>query len=508
MHQKGSKMVTVMVRLGWLICGFVAMCEPALRANASPNCYRKTCHGIAYDSCVAVCCGNQLHVGAGLSCCGDQPFNPATASCCNTTHGHFKAQVTQGLSANVSRCCGLKAYDELNEICCGSTIVGRPAAAAECCGKEAYDVETELCCGGTIQVKNSADHLCCSDSQFNFRTECCRWNDDGSHEISSKPKNSQCDPATSGVQYQKPELQPHCTEPNTHRCGSLCYDPNKRRCCERKEIKPQWNPASGQHDAAFSVYDPDTHVCCDGHVKPGMDQFHGSPGQHCCGTEVYQPRDEICCDGHRYPKEENLHCCGIKAYNIKDPKMKCCAGTLYNVAHLRNRGDVTCCGSILRNPQEQKVCCSSKDNAVLYSGKTGFGCCGHLYFNLSLWSCCAESLSPVQRSGQQQRKMTECRLQSVNNLKETHLCREIYIGTVQSVSPNSIVFSSVLKINGTNGNVHPVPFHYVLATPNRCNTPKLILGKFYYFNDVNVVADFNHDTALQSLYFLLNKCSP
>ncbi|XP_051813745.1 galaxin [Acanthochromis polyacanthus] len=385
---------------------------------------------------------------------------------------------------------------------------------------------------------HSFSHRCCSHHQYNFMNECCYWDVNGSPGT-PKPKDSEFCPATSGIQDKKNAAQPHCTEPKTHLCGSHCYDPNKHRCCERKR-------ASGQHDAA--LYDPDTHVCCDGHVKPGMgqccgetqpgvfccnkdredgeecsdtsipynpakgticsSQFHGSPGQHCCGTEIYQPGNEICCDGHRYPKEGNVQCCGIKAYNMKDPKMKCCAGTLYNLTDPEYSRDVECCGSVLRNPQEQEVCCSSMDQAVLYSGKTGFSCCGHLYFNMSLWSCSAECLSPVQQPGQQEEKMTGCRLESVNNLNETALCGEIYIGIVQSVSPNSIVFNFVLKINGTNADVRPVPFHYVLATPSRCSTPKLILGKFYFFNDVSVFADFNHDTALQSLYFILDKCSP
>ena len=54
---------------------------------------------------------------------------------------------------------------------------------------------------------------------------------------------------------------------------------------------------------------------------------------------------------HRHAKKENTHCCGGKAYNIKDPQMKCCAGTLHNLTLLRRSGhDVQCCGSILQTP--------------------------------------------------------------------------------------------------------------------------------------------------------------
>ncbi|XP_069003425.1 uncharacterized protein [Embiotoca jacksoni] len=243
-------------------------------------------------------------------------------------------------------------------------------------------------------------------------------------------------------------------------------------------------------------------------------KFHGSPGQHCCGTDVYCPQLEICCNGHRHPKEENSHCCGVHAYNIKDPQKKCCAGTLYNVTLLGKRGGhQQCCGSILLTTQvdnilqNQAVCCSSEDQEVVYPAKTGFRCCGHLYYNSSLWSCCAWRLSPVHQLGQHpSTRDEESRLVSVNNLKETDLCKKMHIGTVESVSLYSIVFSNVLIIHGQNGTVKPLPLHYILQTPERCNFPKLIRGKAYFFDQVKVYTDFNHDLVLQSIHFIISKC--
>lgn len=99
---------------------------------------------------------------------------------------------------------------------------------------------------------------------------------------------------------------------------------------------------------------------------------------------------------------------------------------------------------------KQDVCCSCEHKEVVYTKKTGFRCCGHLYFNTSLWSCCAGKLSPVHQPGQHQSNMiegqlcnvwtqnslmyvyylsdnmcvsfSESRLLSMNNLNETHLC--------------------------------------------------------------------------------------
>lgn len=62
------------------------------------------------------------------------------------------------------------------------------------------------------------------------------------------------------------------------------------------------------------------------------------------------------CFPTRHLKSENIHCCGVKAYNIKDPQMKCCAGTLYNLTSLdEHGGDAQCCGSILQKPQVESM---------------------------------------------------------------------------------------------------------------------------------------------------------
>lgn len=41
--------------------------------------------------------------------------------------------VTHGLSEKVSACCGLTAYNTLNEICCKSTIIAKSGPKAKCC---------------------------------------------------------------------------------------------------------------------------------------------------------------------------------------------------------------------------------------------------------------------------------------------------------------------------------------------------------------------------------------
>ncbi|KAK2847264.1 hypothetical protein Q5P01_010263 [Channa striata] len=216
--------------------------------------------------------------------------------------------------------------------------------------------------------------------------------------------------------------------------------------------------------------------------------FYGLPGQHCCGGEIFRPDDEICCNGHRHPKGKNVYCCGVNAYNIEDPHMKCCSGTLYNVTSLDNHGhNAQCCGSLLQSPKD--VCCSSDEEQLLYSAKTGFRCCGHHYYNTSLWSCCAGMLRPVHQPGHHEGKRIK-----------------VHIGIVESVSPHSIVFSTVLKINGRTGSVRAVSPHYILKLSDHCSSPKLTPGKTYFFNDANVFTDFNQENILHSVHLIFAKC--
>ncbi|TNN54815.1 Galaxin [Liparis tanakae] len=137
----------------------------------------KTFVGIKYDLREAASCENRLHPGAGLSCCAGRAFNPEEATCCKVEDGNSMAAVTEGLSEKVSHCCGLKAYNRLNEICCQSAVRVKPAPVAGCCGKEAFDVDTQLCCGPVdnkrILTRGSREHLCCGHHQFDPWTHCC-----------------------------------------------------------------------------------------------------------------------------------------------------------------------------------------------------------------------------------------------------------------------------------------------------------------------------------------------
>nr|XP_040044088.1 uncharacterized protein si:ch211-195m9.3 isoform X2 [Gasterosteus aculeatus aculeatus] len=490
----------------------------------------------------AVCCENQLYPVAELSYCGEKAFNPEEATCCPYENG---STITEGLSEKVSACCGLKAYDQLNQICCHGTILVKPGPNAQCCDKKAFDVDEQMCCGPltnkTILTKESSDHRCCGQNSFNPTTQCCCsineslsiWSKDSSccekadcgqntyntsdklccqsTVVSKNVSNAQC----CGKQAFNNDTQ-LCCGPSDDKiilerisidhlcCGRNRFDTNKECCCLTKEglqiqqINSSCRRDQGQSSDATAVFNPHIGVCCGRCVSdwnPSTDQLHGPPGQHSCRTKVYRPHAGIICDGPRTP-----HFCGSKAYDIKDPGMKCCAGTLHNLTQVP---EAQCCGSILQN--KPNVCCLSEHMEVLYSNKTKFECCGHLYYNTSLWSCCAGTLSAVPPRGQHPKSI----LRSLGNLNETDLCGKLQVGIVERDGLNGIVFNSVLIIHGRNGSVIPRSGLHTLSTgTDGCSNAKLVPGKSYFFDDVkvNVFTDLNHDSILQSIYFIISKC--
>ncbi|CAK6963408.1 uncharacterized protein si:ch211-195m9.3 isoform X3 [Scomber scombrus] len=592
-------------------------CENQLHPEPGLSCCEKNVYNDATATCCKVEHGNTItaRITQGISdkvseCCELDAYNKLNEMCCQST--------IVCRPAAKSRCCGKVALDEDKQLCCGrhQTILNKTFSDDQCCGNGLYNTKTECCnlaegvlkrqpinstyclqesvaldedkkvrCGPnkTVLTRKSSDEQCCGIGLFNNKTECCSlaegvlkrqpinssyclqesvYLNDVAGEISSNAIflfSSTWFSGKSVWPQQKPSSQPNCNEPQTHLCGSSCYNPNEFRCCERNQTNPHWCCA-GQCDAVPTVYNPHTHMCCDGCVSDGSpwidqccgeapyglaqrgvlccnntlykgredgeecsetgfpynpakgticcSQFHGTPGQHCCGSNVYQPDTEICCDGHRHLNREktNLTCCGIKAYDIKDPQVKCCAGTLHNLTSLdKLRHDKQCCGSILHN--SSSVCCSSEGQEVLYAVKAGFRCCGHLYYNSSLWSCCARKLSPVQHPGQHQYKMIkESRLLSLNNLNDADLCKEMHIGTLESVSLDSVVFKNVLKIHGTKGTVKPLVLPFILKISDLCNSPKMIPGKTYLFHHVHFFADFNQNSDLELLSFIFSKC--
>ncbi|KAG8001993.1 hypothetical protein GBF38_012304, partial [Nibea albiflora] len=145
------------------------------------------------------------------------------------------AFVTEGLSTEVSSCCGLKAFDSLNEICCGRTIIAKPGPNSQCCGQEAIDVDEKLCCGTKDNkrtlLRKSSDHVCCGrDKQYNKKTECCCFIDQRpeiqsiNHSCCNNEPELRCGPTNNKTILKRISIDHVC-------CGPDKQYNKKTECC-------------------------------------------------------------------------------------------------------------------------------------------------------------------------------------------------------------------------------------------------------------------------------------
>uniref|UniRef100_A0A096MA17 Galaxin-like repeats domain-containing protein n=1 Tax=Poecilia formosa TaxID=48698 RepID=A0A096MA17_POEFO len=358
---------------------------------------RKTCEGAKSEN-------------PGMHCCAGKPYNPETDTCCRD-----KGVFTDKMNEKVSKCCGLQAYNPLNEMCCDFTVQTKPFPMAECCGKAAFSSKTQLCCGENRKIlgRISPDHRCCYENQYNIKTECCCSGQiqpkvSGCCGNNSTTRTDSAETSEAGHEYGKSAKPPTTVyDPKTHICCDGCLtklEPWMDQCCgdsphglaQRGVLccgnRLYHNREDGEECSESGVpYKPFAETVC-AHKR------HNSPGGHCCGEELYQPNKTVCCKGqsvsqNRYDRGKYIRCCGIHAYNISDPLKKCCKGTLHNLT-TGEENDLECCGSELLNATNQEVCCTSEEQSLFYPAKDGFRCCGHHYYDSALWSCCAGKLSP------------------------------------------------------------------------------------------------------------------
>ncbi|XP_023817574.1 uncharacterized protein LOC105355423 isoform X2 [Oryzias latipes] len=512
-----------------------------------------------YNKTTELCCGPTSNktilkkMSEDHLCCGRNQYHKRTQRCSED----LQVQNITGSNSETEPC---GVYNKTTELCCGptsnKTILKKMSEDHLCCGRNqyhkrtqrcsedlqvqnitgsnsetepcgVYNKTTELCCGPTsnktILKKMSEDHLCCGRNQYHKRTQRCSEDLQVQNITGSNSETEPC-----GVYNKTTEL---CCGPTSNKtilkkmsedhlcCGRNQYHKRTQRCSE--DLQVQNITGSNSETEPCGVYNKTTELCC-GPTSNKTILKKMSEDHLCCGRNQYHKRTQRCsedlqvqnitgsnsetepCGGslknhlRRCPKE-GFHCCGKKAFNISDPLKKCCGGTLYNLTNEQS-SNTQCCGSLLQNQKE--VCCSSEYKAVVYSAGDDFKCCGHHYYNTSLWSCCRGRLCLGQHADS-----AESTLLSINNLNKAQLCKQIFFGTVQSVFKNRTVFSNVLEIHGEKATVRHHVEPYIMKTEKMCSILKLTLGKWYFLNNTHVFTDFNHKLLQQSLYFILSKCS-
>ncbi|XP_067275193.1 galaxin [Pseudorasbora parva] len=410
--------------------------------------------------------------------CGNVSYISSGNSCCNGT-------LTKGLSHLVSDCCGSVAYNVLNEICCNNSIFIPSSAQMQCCGKELFLPTTHMCCETKV-ILQKKNHVCCGTETYDQTTHICCTE---SNETQIKPKDQSCPKnEEDDVNNTSPiSIPPEVSE---FICGSESYDPKIEICCSGKLHKRSaLKKCCGEH-----AYTPlDDHVlCCNGtlhHNVPQKSECVGgivyAPsnttchlstrprlGEHCCGRQTYNPKTHICCNGHRHHRTKCSSCCGSEVYDHNNASMKCCSGHLYNLGRLGGE----CCGNLLLENNSKKTCCSSSNHAILYDNRTNHRCCGHYYYNTSLWSCCAEHLQPTPNH---KSAHVENRLQPLMDLIPGICKKNVLFGKVESLALNMTHRLIDLKVVIVDKNP------WLQVSMDHCSTPALENGMTYLWEKTN-----------------------
>lgn len=110
----------------------------------------------------------------------------------------------------------------------------------------------------------------------------------------------------------------------------------------------------------------------------------------CCGEKTYKLSDKVlCCNGILYNNlTKNSQCVGGFVYTENQTIMTC-------DSKVNNITKAKCCGTLRMD--ENQICCSSSSHAMRYEIKLNHHCCGHRYYNKSLWGCCAGDLTPTPK---------------------------------------------------------------------------------------------------------------
>ncbi|XP_059420794.1 galaxin-like isoform X1 [Carassius carassius] len=426
-----------------------------------------------------------------LHCCGNVSYKISESSCCN-------GNVTNGLSQLVADCCDSVAYNPLNEICCDGRILTRSSTHAKCCGKVMYLTTTHLCCGGNNIFQRKENIFCCGKETYDVTTHCCCIN----LALEVKPKNETCCPTVTDTDKRRESQQGSLPTSTLSRnleskCGTKPYNPNKKICCSGNlyEKASALTKCCGKY--VYTLLD-DNVLCCNGilhlnvpeqseclggviYAPPNtICQMFARPrlGEHCCGGKTFDPHTHICCNGHSHNKMKGNFCCGSEVYDHHNQLLRCCSGHLYKLARLSGE----CCGNHLLEYNNNQTCCSSSTNSIIYDTKPNHRCCGHYYFNTSLWSCCAEHLKPTPKPNS---SLAEYRLKPLTDLIPEMCNKTVFFGKVESLALENdqrhVVLKVVWQVNVKSEKFIKDPWLHV--SMDHCSSPDTENGMTYLWEE-------------------------
>ncbi|XP_062860365.1 galaxin [Trichomycterus rosablanca] len=416
----------------------------------------------------------------------------------------------EGLSQNVSKCCGSKAINPLNQICCQKRILNKTSAQSICCGAEQYEEKTHLCCGNNMVIhkKLNPSDRCCGDKMYSKEQHCntssLPEHQEKHHRCDAKKANQACS-QNEDYRWEEDECHICCSGILKRRsdltvcCGTHVYQLSEKNvlCCDGVLHR---NQPVGSKCIGGSTYSPNNYTVCNKHA-------HLPAGQQCCGKDTFDPLEKICCNEHSHAKYNNgklMSCCGSHAYDPSEHK--CCAGHL----HPTTDPKAECCGSVLLTDLSEQRCCSSDEKALVYKTQINHSCCGHWYYNVTLWSCCVQQLIPGPQNNSVKgflslRPPTDYSISTICNNK-------VFVGTVQSEAVKKtrreIVLTDVMNVRDTR-----VIFKnntLIVEDLDHCSLPLLKKGGTYLWKETSDMTYEPMSTVgdlASVLHTLLNLCS-
>jgi hypothetical protein len=136
-------------------------------------------------------------------------------------------------------------------------------------------------------------------------------------------------------------------------CGTLNYNRQSHWCCEGKLRRNVLGRVTARPGCCGrKSYNPTTHRCCNGAVTSSNVPYY-LPSS-CCGRISFNPFKDTCCEGQVQLLEGGFRytrCCGARTMDTR--KAKCCGGKV------RNTSDPQvdrCCGTLLFHTSYEKCC--------------------------------------------------------------------------------------------------------------------------------------------------------
>ncbi|XP_074662460.1 uncharacterized protein LOC141915003 [Tubulanus polymorphus] len=384
-----------------------------------------------YDSngTETICCGAKQQINGRQECCRNKnPYDPYTQFCeevDGTVHNSNQAQ------------CGTRTYNPFDRSCCAGHLTDFPKVSrkkngkivvkrSSCCGSTNIHPDREICCEGKYPFPRSGIYQCCRGAK--------------THNIN--PQKQLC---CGGVPFN---LDPNLNEC----CGSKTYNKKLQGCCvgqiyNKKEQKCALRNERGDNRVVVSVdsvlcdgvVQADNQLCCGGYalinkskrthnsccLNSKYNEFHTYDNStHICADEIYDisesqrfekcisefggwewmnPDVHLCCNGGRFRKTEPNYnkCCAYSTYNIRTET--CCNGMIGDIperlavcckngeVQLKRNRTSECipdtfirCNNTWIDPLVT-VCCQGTPR----SRDSGDRCCGSVFYNGSLFACCA-----------------------------------------------------------------------------------------------------------------------